>query len=166
MAVNRTPEQVDDQGRTACRSLWAKVGEILSGLDTETGESTPETFASRSLDGGHHFDEPRTVNDDGLEIGHRFPVLSVRPQGAVRLNWIDKRALESARAGNQEFLGASLYTAVSRDRGEHFEANQKLIDHSVSAVVWRSRIRRTVILSCFIGMCSRKCSGPCADVYR
>lgn len=85
---------------------------------------------TRSLDGGHHFDEPRTVNDDGLEIGHRFPVLSVRPQGAVRLSWIDKRALESARAGNQEFLGASLYTAVSRDRGEHFEANQKLIDHS------------------------------------
>jgi hypothetical protein len=84
---------------------------------------------SRSLDGGKTFDEPRTINDDGLETGHRFDALAVGADGAVHVTWIDKRDLEAAKAAKRTYEGAALYHAVSRDRGATFAPNRKIKDN-------------------------------------
>jgi hypothetical protein len=75
------------------------------------------------------FDQPRTINDDGLETGHRFDALDVGPDGTVYLVWIDKRDLEHATDAGQDYDGAALYYTVSRDRGATFAQNRKIKDH-------------------------------------
>ncbi len=85
---------------------------------------------SRSVDGGLTFEPPRTINDDGLVIGHRFDSLQIDEQGDLYLVWIDKRDLENARAEGQDYRGAAIYYSVSTDQGATFAANRRVADHA------------------------------------
>ncbi|WP_448102169.1 sialidase family protein [Luteibacter jiangsuensis] len=85
---------------------------------------------SRSLDGGAHFDEPKTVHRDTAEITHRFDSLAVDGRGDVVVAWIDKRDLEAAKAKNKPYLGAATYYTWSTDRGATFAPERKIVDQS------------------------------------
>ena len=69
-----------------------------------------------------------TLNDDGVETGHRFDTLVVGADGRIVVAWIDKRDLEQASRDGRKYDGAALYYAVSRDEGRTFERNRKLKD--------------------------------------
>ncbi|MCB1953923.1 MAG: exo-alpha-sialidase, partial [Rhodocyclaceae bacterium] len=85
---------------------------------------------ARSLDGGRHFDEPLTVNDDHAPISHRFDAMARDGRGRIYLTWLDKRDLSAAQAGGTDYAGAAVYYAVSEDNGASFTANRRLVDHS------------------------------------
>lgn len=85
---------------------------------------------SRSLDGGTHFDTPRTVHTDKADITHRFDSLAVDGKGNIIVAWIDKRDLEAAKTSGKPYLGAATYYSWSTDRGEHFAPERKIIDQS------------------------------------
>ena len=129
-AVTREPEDVDANGESRPKIAIGSRGDVYVSW-TRKG-STPYTgdirFA-RSLDGGRTFDAPRTVNDDGLAVGHRFDALHVASTGTIYLAWIDKRDLERATGEGRTYHGAALYYATSDDRGATFSANRRLKDH-------------------------------------
>lgn len=85
---------------------------------------------SRSLDGGAHFDAPKTVHADRAEITHRFDSLIVDGKGNLVIAWIDKRDLEAAKAQKKPYLGAATYYAWSTDRGATFAPERKIVDES------------------------------------
>ncbi|WP_413625776.1 sialidase family protein [Luteibacter sp. Lutesp34] len=85
---------------------------------------------SRSLDGGAHFDAPKTVHRDTAEITHRFDSLAVDGKGDVVVAWIDKRDLEAAKARGKPYLGAATYYTWSTDRGATFAPERKIVDQS------------------------------------
>lgn len=128
--VTTEPEDVDANGESRPKIAIGPGGEVYVTW-TRYGQRayTGDVRFSRSLDGGRTFDAPRTVNDDGLETGHRFDALAVAPHGTIYVAWIDKRDLERATAAGAEYEGAALYYTVSRDRGASFAANRKIKDH-------------------------------------
>lgn len=133
VAVNPVVEEIYTNGENRPKIALGPKGEIyLSWTQKTAGRYTGNIRFSRSLDGGASFDVPRTVNDDGLAISHRFDSLVVTPAGHVYLAWLDKRDKVAAEqdSAEQNYRGAALYYAVSRDRGEHFSANRKVADHS------------------------------------
>jgi hypothetical protein len=85
---------------------------------------------SRSLDGGAHFDAPKTVHKDLAEITHRFDALIVDGKGDLVIAWIDKRDLEAANAARKPYPGAATYYTWSTDRGTTFAAERKIVDNS------------------------------------
>ncbi|SEM25464.1 hypothetical protein SAMN02800694_0387 [Luteibacter sp. UNCMF331Sha3.1] len=85
---------------------------------------------SRSLDGGAHFDPPKTVHTDRAEITHRFDSLAVDGKGDVLVAWIDKRDLEAANARKKPYAGAATYYSWSTDRGATFAPERKIADQS------------------------------------
>ena len=89
----------------------------------------PQPFAGHirhavSTDGGRHFAEPATVNDDRQPITHRFNAMLADAEG-VTIAWIDKRDA----VGQAGYRGAAIYTARSADAGRSFAPNRKLADH-------------------------------------
>ncbi|HEY4292880.1 sialidase family protein [Luteibacter sp.] len=85
---------------------------------------------SRSLDGGVHFDPPKTVHTDRAEITHRFDSLAVDGKGDIVVAWIDKRDVEAAKAKGKPYLGAATYYSWSTDRGASFVPERKIVDES------------------------------------
>ncbi len=131
VVVNRTPEQIYDDGENRPKIKIGTKGEIYVSWTHKTpGRYSGDVRFSRSLDGGKTFDEPLTVNSDHALIGHRFEAMSLDQQGRIYLIWIDKRDRAAAAKNNQDYSGASLYYAVSDDAGNSFQANRKLVDHS------------------------------------
>jgi len=128
--VTREPEPIDANGESRPKLAVGPRGELYVTY-TRKGRQpyTGDVRFSRSLDGGRTFDPPRTVNDDGLETGHRFDALIVGPDGAVHVAWIDKRDQERAKAASRPYEGAAVYYTVSRDRGASFAPNRKVKDH-------------------------------------
>ncbi len=128
--VTREPEPIDANGESRPKIALGPSGDVYVSY-TRLGRLpyTGDIRFARSVDGGRTFDAPRTVNDDGLETGHRFDALTVGPDGALYLVWIDKRDLDRAEAQSEAYDGAALYLAVSRDRGATFAANRKIKDH-------------------------------------
>lgn len=130
VAVTREPEKVDANGESRPKIAIGPGGEVfVSWTRYGTRAYTGDIRFARSVDGGRTFSAPRTINDDRLETGHRFDALAVGPDGTVYLVWIDKRDLERAAAATQEYGGAALYFATSRDRGLTFAPNRKIKDH-------------------------------------
>jgi hypothetical protein len=128
--VTREPETIDANGESRPKIALGRKGEVyVSWTRSGTKPYTGDIRFARSLDGGKSFEAPRTVNDDGVETGHRFDALAVAPDGTVHLAWIDKRDLDRAKAAKQEYDGAALYHTVSRDRGATFAANRKIKDN-------------------------------------
>src|SRR5690606_37017431 len=71
--VNTTPEEIDANGESRPKIVLGNKGEIYVTY-TRSGERayTGDIRFARSLDGGRTFSAPVTVNDDGLQTGHRF----------------------------------------------------------------------------------------------
>jgi hypothetical protein len=131
VAVTPEPELLDANGEARPKVAIGRGGEVLVSW-TKKGEAlyTGDIRFSRSTDGGRTFSTPVTVNDDGLEIGHRFDSLGVAPDGTVWLAWIDKRDLERATKAGTAYAGAAVYVASSSDGGATFSANRRVLDHS------------------------------------
>jgi hypothetical protein len=69
----------------------------------------------RSTDGGAHWSEPVTVNDDSTFGSHNFQALYAAPDGALYASWLDGR------------LGKSLvYVTKSPDGGKHWMPNLRV----------------------------------------
>ena len=131
VAVNARPETIDINGENRPKIAVGPAGErFVSWTRKMPGGFNGEIRFSRSLDSGASFEPVRTINDDGLETGHRFETLIVDGGGNVYLVWIDKRDLEGARARGGDYPGAAIYFAVSRDRGASFAPNSKVADQS------------------------------------
>lgn len=133
IAVNPVVEEIYTNGENRPKIAFGPQGEIyLSWTQKTAGRYTGNIRFSRSLDGGASFATPRTINDDGLRISHRFDSLAVTPSGQVYLVWLDKRDKHALEREHEEhnYSGAALYYAVSQDRGAHFTPNRKVADHS------------------------------------
>jgi hypothetical protein len=128
--VNPEPEPIDANNESRPKIAVGSQGEVFVTYTRKLSQPhTGEVRFSRSLDGGASFSPPRTVNDDGLETGHRFDTLAVSPDGRVWVFWIDKRDLVRAAAQQKPYEGAALYFAVSSDAGRTFSANRKVKDN-------------------------------------
>lgn len=129
--VNGEPERIETNGENRPKIGLGPDGQIyLSWTMKVEGRFKGDIRFSRSLDGGLSFEPPRTINDDGLLIGHRFDSLHVDPAGHVYLVWIDKRDLEAARSRGEAFRGASVYYTVSTDGGASFAPNRRVAEHA------------------------------------
>lgn len=122
-------EEIDANGES--RPSLVVSGEHVYVAWTRKGTKpyTGDIRFAASRDGGRTFSPPVTVNDDGLQTGHRFQSIAALPDGRLFIAWIDKRDAERARTAGRPYDGGALYFAVSRDRGRTFEANRKVKDH-------------------------------------
>jgi len=128
--VNREREKIDANGEGRPKIAATKEGTLLVSWTKKLEKAYSGLIRfSRSTDGGKSFTPPVTLNDDGLETGHRFDALAVAPSGAILAAWIDKRDLERARSEGKPYTGAAIYVAVSRDGGRTFEPNRKVKDN-------------------------------------
>ncbi|HYC89479.1 MAG TPA: exo-alpha-sialidase [Thermoanaerobaculia bacterium] len=128
--VTREPEKIDANGESRPKIALGTKNEVyVTWTRSGTKPYTGDVRFARSLDGGKTFEAPRTINDDGVETGHRFDALAVAADGAVHIAWIDKRDLDRAKAAKQAYEGAALYYTLSRDRGATFAKNRKIKDN-------------------------------------
>src|SRR5215210_247930 len=82
--VTPQPETIDANGESRPKIALGRKGEVYVSW-TRSGKKpyTGDIRFARSLDGGKTFDAPRTINDDGVETGHRFDALLVAGDGTV-----------------------------------------------------------------------------------
>lgn len=131
VAVNTVAEPIYARGENRPKLAHGSNGELfVSWTRKLSGRFSGEIRFSRSLDNGKSFEAPLTVNDDGLQISHRFDALYVTPSGKIFLSWLDKRDKVNRQADGQDYHGAALYYAVSEDGGASFNTNIKVADHS------------------------------------
>jgi len=129
-SVNPQPESIDANGESRPKIAFGRRGEIfITYTRKRLKPYSGDIRFSRSVDGGKSFSSPTTINDDGLETGHRFDALGVSPSGDVYVFWIDKRDLERATAERRPYQGAALYYAVSSEAGSRFTPNRRLKDN-------------------------------------
>jgi hypothetical protein len=127
--VTPAPEPVDANGEARPKIAIGPQGDLyVSWTRKGTKPYTGDIRFAASDDGGRTFSAPRTINDDGLETGHRFDTLRVGPSGDVYLAWIDKRDLNRAEADGRPYIGAAIYYTRSTDRGRTFAPNRKIKD--------------------------------------
>ncbi len=131
VAVNPVPEDAEHNGENRPKIIVDRDGTLYVSWTLKTSPRfTGEIRFSRSTDGGRHFEEPRTVNDDELFTGHRFESLFLTEAGQLYITWIDKRDLEAHIAEEEEYVGAAVYYAVSEDQGKSFSQNYRVANHS------------------------------------
>ncbi|MDP2128738.1 MAG: sialidase family protein [Pseudohongiella sp.] len=129
--VNSVPEDAEFNGENRPKIVVADNGTVLLSWTNKTSNRfTGEIRFSRSTDGGHTFESPRTINDDGLETGHRFDSLHLTPSGKLYLTWIDKRDMEASLARGDNYPGAAIYYTVSDDLGANFIPNVRVAHNS------------------------------------
>lgn len=129
--VNKEPEDTEYNGENRPKIIVAPQGEILLSWTTKTSSNfTGLIRFTRSTDKGKSFEEPRTINDDGLTTGHRFDSLFLSESGNLYLTWIDKRDMEASLAKGDLYPGAAIYYAVSKDFGKTFSANYRVSHNS------------------------------------
>lgn len=125
------PERIEAHGEGRPKIALGSEGTVyVSWTKKLAGRFTGDVRFSRSTDQGRSFAPVRTVNDDGLPIGHRFDALLVDARDHVYLVWIDKRDLEAARSRGEAYRAAGIYFAVSTDGGEIFSPNRRLAHHA------------------------------------
>jgi len=128
--VTTEAEEIDATGDARPKVAVGTAGEVyVAWTRRGTRPFTGDIRFARSVDGGRSFSTPRTVNDDGLPIGHRFESLGVNERGELFMVWIDKRDLEQALADGEPYAGAALYYTWSTDGGVTFAPNRKIKDH-------------------------------------
>jgi hypothetical protein len=131
VAVNRTVERVAADGESRPKLAFGPDGELyVSWTQNLEKPFSGHVRFSRSLDDGHSFSTPLTVNDNAEIIGHRFDSLLVDGRGGVWLMWLDKRDASAAKQHGEPYTGAALYYTVSQDRGARFALNHRLAEHS------------------------------------
>jgi len=130
VVVNAQPEAISADGENRPKIAFARDGAVLVSWTKPLGRPNTGEIRLARADDGEHFSAPITVHRDRQEITHRFESMLVAGDGRVLLAWIDKRDLESAKAGKTAYRGAAIYAAVSVDGGRSFEPERKLADHS------------------------------------
>jgi hypothetical protein len=131
VTVNRVPEEISARGENRPKIVVDRQGRVLVSWTTPLAKRfTGNIRFSRSLDGGEHFVEPLTVNDNRDITGHRFDAMGVNEKGDIYIVWLDKRHRLAAEQEGGEYSGAAVYYALSTNGGESFNANKKIIDHS------------------------------------
>jgi hypothetical protein len=131
VAVNSQPERIAADGENRPKLAFGPAGEIyVSWTQSLDVPFSGHVRFARSLDGGHRFSAPLTVNDNLEAISHRFDSMTVTPAGHLYLVWLDKRDAQVAVRAGRRYTGISVYGAVSTDRGASFAANRKLAEHS------------------------------------
>ena len=129
--VNPEPEAIETNGEGRPKiAIGSERMIYVSWTRKLEGMFTGEIRFSRSTDGGASFEPVRTINDDGLAIGHRFDSLFVDPGGDIYMAWVDKRDSHAARQRGEEYRGAGLYYTVSTDNGATFVANRRVAEHA------------------------------------
>lgn len=129
--VNAEPEDAEFNGENRPKIIVADNGTVLLSWTNKTSNRfTGEIRFSRSTDGGHSFEAPRTINDDGLATGHRFDSLHLTASGKLYLTWIDKRDMEASVARSENYPGAAIYYTVSEDLGASFIPNVRVSHNS------------------------------------
>lgn len=131
VAVNSKPEAIAADGESRPKIKLDAQGNIYLTwvLTLDKKRSTYIRF-SRSTDGGRHFSEPVTVNDNLEIIRHRFDSLAIGKHGELFIAWLDARDVEEAKKAGQDFKGLSLYYAWSDDGGKHFYPNKRIATHT------------------------------------
>jgi hypothetical protein len=129
--VNPTGEPLYAEGENRPKIALGPKGELyVSWSQPRKLPWTGFVRFSRSLDGGTHFDTPKTVHTDRAEITHRFDSLAVDGKGDIVIAWIDKRDVEAAKVEGKPYLGAATYYSWSADRGASFAPERKIVDES------------------------------------
>ncbi len=129
--VNTEAEAIETNGEGRPKIAVGPDGTVyVSWTRKLEGMFTGEIRFSRSIDGAESFEAVRTINDDGLPIGHRFDSLFVDPAGDVYLSWVDKRDSHAAKERGEEYRGAGLYYTVSTDSGATFVPNRRVAEHA------------------------------------
>lgn len=131
IAINSLAEDAEHNGENRPKIIVDESGVIFVSWTLKTSPRfTGEIRFSRSTDNGNTFEEPRTINDDGLFTGHRFESLFLSESGHLYLTWIDKRDLEASMEKEEPYVGAAVYYAVSDDQGQSFSKNYRVANHS------------------------------------
>ncbi|HVX05939.1 MAG TPA: sialidase family protein [Rhodanobacteraceae bacterium] len=129
--VNAIAERIYDEGENRPKIAFASKGQIyVSWSQPLAMPYSGYVRFARSLDGGKHFSAPITVNHDLAKITHRFDALAVAGNGDVVIAWIDGRDEVASKAAGKDYLGKAIYYTWSRDGGETFAPDHKLMDHS------------------------------------
>ncbi len=129
--VNAIAEQVAAKGESRPKIKLDNKGTIFLTWDLHLDKKRNSYVRfSRSSDGGQHFSEPVTVNDNLETIRHRFNSLAIGKNNEIFITWLDARDIEIEKKAGEDPKGLSVYYTWSDDGGQHFKANKKVADHS------------------------------------
>jgi hypothetical protein len=129
--VNAKAEKVEAKGEYRPKiKLDANNTIYLTWTLKTEGRHSGHIRFSRSIDGGRHFAEPVTVNDNLDIISHRFDSMAIGKNGEIFIAWLDARDFEQAKKAGQKFEGSSLYYTWSNDGGQHFYPNKRIAAHT------------------------------------
>ncbi len=129
--VNADPEPVIAKGEYRPKIKLDAQGNIyLTWTNKLDKPHSGNIRFSRSIDGGKHFSEPVTLNDNLEIISHRFDSLAVGKNGEILVAWLDARDGQTAKKAGQTFEGSSLYYTWSDDGGKHFYPNKRIAAHT------------------------------------
>ena len=87
----------------------------------ENNQTLGDIVLSRSTDGGKHWSQTQTVNDDHSISAHWFPTVTVDGSGRVNVFFYDRR-------DNPDKTWTHVYMAQSVDGGRSFQANVRITD--------------------------------------
>ncbi len=130
VAVNNAPEAIETNGENRPTIALTDKAIVVSWTQKTEGDYTGDIRFSRSIDGGKTFEAPRTINDDGLLISHRFDSLLAYPSGVIYITWLDKRNKNANQRDGTPYAGSAVFYAVSTDHGKTFSNNRLLADNS------------------------------------
>jgi len=129
--VNQIPQKIYTNGENRPKIKLSTNGLVfVSWTEKTPGRYTGDISFARSTNGGKSFESVKTINDDGLPIGHRFDAMTITPSGLIYIAWLDKRDSTAAKKKNLLYPGISVYYAVSNDQGQSFTANKLVAEHS------------------------------------
>lgn len=129
--VNAAPEKIAAKGEYRPKiKLDMQDNIYLTWTRTLEKRHSGNIRFSRSIDGGKHFSDPVTVNDNLEIISHRFDSLAIGKNGEIFIAWLDARDVEAAKKAGQAFEGSSLYYTWSDDGGQHFYPNKRIAAHT------------------------------------
>ena len=142
VAVNAQPEAISADGENRPKIAFAADGGLLVSWTHPFPKPNTGAIRLARADDGKNFSPPQTVHQDTAIITHRFESMLTTPDNKVILAWIDKRDLETAKAGKTSYVGAAIYAALSTDGGRTFQPEYKLADHSCECCRLTSAIDR------------------------
>lgn len=131
VVVNAAAEKVEAKGEYRPKiKLDSNDNIYLTWTLKLEGRHSGHIRFSRSTDGGQHFSDPVTVNDNLDIISHRFDSMAIGQNGEIFIAWLDARDVEAAKKAGQPFEGSSVYYSWSDDGGQHFYPNKQIAAHT------------------------------------
>lgn len=125
--VNTQAQPIDDNGENRPKLAIDARDRIFLTYTIKTDRRfMGDVMFSRSLDGGHSFETPRSLSDHPVPTSLRFDTMAVAQDGRLYASWIDKRRAVS----RADYRGASLAVAWSDDGGASFGQTLIAQDHS------------------------------------